>query len=674
MSDSGHSPTNAKAARRLREDASLETQKSSEPTARLPSGSPYQNPQVKTRRPAIPHFGCVVVLATSFLLCAGCSLLFLPDTIKTEVNCNEESTHRLVILSEPSNTSARENFAVGVEVENNGKLDPSYSQTITLRLIDPSSSSELQGTTSTQAVAGKAHFEELSINRSATGLQLEATADCAQSVRSNAFNIAPSAEAVKLAFLTQPHDIKAGDTFSNPIEVVALDESGRRDTDFSGRVNLRASQMDTFIYGRSAAFLASGSATFPNLAVLPGNRTDLQLLASTNGLKPGTSLKFDVLGTARYVDGREGIDTDNDCMDLTMPCQTPTHAALIAACGDTILIHGGIYLEPIQINRACAPNQPLKIRPWPQTGNPRIDTSGSSEDSIKIQGSSIMIQGLSVVGGNGIGIALLEPVENISVRACTVQNMGKEGIFLDTGEGHVIEDNEVVGSDLGGITVGRARQVQIRRNLVADSVEAGIHLRAGSHAIIQGNHLKGNNQGIQVFSSAEILNNRIHDCEKGIVTLLATGSIVNNTIVGNKTLGISITTGMGLDIRNNIIAHHKTGILDSIDHESTVEYNLFFENDIHCENFETTPCQNGIKGNITGRDPLFVDSPEGNENYYLSSPAGHYPAFEADASKMRSPGIDAADPDSDFSKESDENGQLRNLGAWGNTERASRSP
>ena len=73
-------------------------------------------------------------------------------------------------------------------------------------------------------------------------------------------------------------------------------------------------------------------------------------------------------------------------------------------------------------------------------------------------------------------------------------------------------------------------------------------------------------------------------------------------------------------------------------------------------------------------DPLFAD-PD-NDDYHLKSARGRWDSgtetWVTDA--VTSPCIDAGDPASDYSNEPDPNGGRVNMGAWGNTGQASKSP
>lgn len=80
--------------------------------------------------------------------------------------------------------------------------------------------------------------------------------------------------------------------------------------------------------------------------------------------------------------------------------------------------------------------------------------------------------------------------------------------------------------------------------------------------------------------------------------------------------------------------------------------------------------QTGV-GNVNA-NPLFADA--GNGDYHLRSAGGRYTTSGWVVDAVTSPAIDAGDPASDFSQESQPNGGRINLGAYGNTAHASRSP
>jgi hypothetical protein len=85
--------------------------------------------------------------------------------------------------------------------------------------------------------------------------------------------------------------------------------------------------------------------------------------------------------------------------------------------------------------------------------------------------------------------------------------------------------------------------------------------------------------------------------------------------------------------------------------------------------------ENGWSGDSNlGLDPLFVD-PDGDD-FHLQSQAGHWdPTRQVWVTDpVTSPCIDAGDPRTDWTVEPQPNGQRINVGAYGGTEEASRSP
>ncbi len=76
-------------------------------------------------------------------------------------------------------------------------------------------------------------------------------------------------------------------------------------------------------------------------------------------------------------------------------------------------------------------------------------------------------------------------------------------------------------------------------------------------------------------------------------------------------------------------------------------------------------------GNLS-ENPLFVDASGGN--FHLQSAGGSYKSGSFMADQASSPAIDTGNPNLGFSRETSPNGGRLNLGAYGNTNQASRSP
>jgi len=142
--------------------------------------------------------------------------------------------------------------------------------------------------------------------------------------------------------------------------------------------------------------------------------------------------------------------------------------------------------------------------------------------------------------------------------------------------------------------------------------------------------------------------------------------IMNNTIVHNRPNGLYLESTAtpfwgAVPILNNIIWENELYVTESV---WPSEYAIRF---------------NDIQGGWTGQgnfdvDPVFAD-PEGRD-YHLKSEAGRWDPDSKSwvADTVTSPCIDAGDPDAPVSQEPAPHGNRLNMGAYGGTAEASKSP
>ena len=160
------------------------------------------------------------------------------------------------------------------------------------------------------------------------------------------------------------------------------------------------------------------------------------------------------------------------------------------------------------------------------------------------------------------------------------------------------------------------------------------------------------------------------------------GSVVSNcTITGNGSYQI-YTGQSGVMLGNNIILANGANNYCVYENYALAEsdYNLFF-----ATNGAAVGYSGGIRATLTdwrsatdqdmnsqAADPLFVNAAGGD--YHLQSTASSYHngAWTADAAN--SPGIDMGNPSSSWTNEPMPNGSRVNLGAYGNTAQASKTP
>lgn len=169
----------------------------------------------------------------------------------------------------------------------------------------------------------------------------------------------------------------------------------------------------------------------------------------------------------------------------------------------------------------------------------------------------------------------------------------------------------------------------------------------------------GSGPGININGyDALIENNTIHG---------RSGDAINdNDLYSGAGGSDSACTGCQVTVRNNIITNNGVGIRDRTNgiNVFTSTYNLFNGN------------TGGNHVNVTSgtgnqtANPLYANAPT---DFHLQSQFGRWNGSTFVNDAQTSPGIDAGDPASDFSRETEDNGDRINVGRYGNTAEASRS-
>jgi len=221
----------------------------------------------------------------------------------------------------------------------------------------------------------------------------------------------------------------------------------------------------------------------------------------------------------------------------------------------------------------------------------------------------------------------------------------------------------------------------------------GIFCMDESKAVITNNTIVDNSaflDGGAIYvedSSPTITNNIIaHNSSLdsgGILTWYGTPSIINNTIVHNRPNGLYLgptpwtwEPDSSPPVLNNIIWENEIYLSWYV---SLEDYDIRFNNiqggfEIGGEEGgEEEGEEGGGEGNIDV-DPCFADP--GNRDYHLNSQAGRWdPSSQTWVQDdVTSPCIDAGQPETPIGSEPSPNGDIINMGAYGGTDEASKSP
>jgi parallel beta-helix repeat protein len=335
-----------------------------------------------------------------------------------------------------------------------------------------------------------------------------------------------------------------------------------------------------------------------------------------------------------------------------VPSEYATIQAAINACnnGDTVLVAAGTYYENI-----------------------------SMKNGVTVTGAGAAV---TTIDGGGNGHVVVFNLASGTISGFTITNSGHSPLYV------------------GGIFTSQCN-VRIENNIIVNN-NKGIILSSNSSAVIAGNQIINNTdifgRGIELSSSyATITNNVIAgNSYAGIYCDDSSPLIVNNTIYDNGHYGIRCNPISTQVIFNNIITHNEYGIMAMGGSESPVplleisyndvwnnsEANYWYEWAVVCyedpccvpdgasEPFEPQPGTGEIS-----TDPLFAN-PD-NDDYHLKSTAGRWnpnsQSWVTDA--VTSPCIDAGNPGCPLGDEpSDANNVRINMGAYGGTAEASKTP
>lgn len=240
-------------------------------------------------------------------------------------------------------------------------------------------------------------------------------------------------------------------------------------------------------------------------------------------------------------------------------------------------------------------------------------------------------------------------------------------------------NSTVNGNQRSGIVGSRAED-QIVDNAVYANWLYGIE----SYGLVQGNTVTQNDSGLYVRAGT-IMNNVVWcngtsgsgGCGIYVYERIAPATVLNNSVASTGGSGGGIKWDSDLaspgTIKNCIIAFNNDGSgVNAVNPAAapTVTYSDVFSN--LPGNFAGMTDPTGTNGNIS-LNPHFVKVELGR--LYLKSSGGHWaPNGTWIADNFNSPCLDSGDPASDFANEPIPNGGRANMGAWGNTDRASKTP
>jgi nitrous oxidase accessory protein len=248
-----------------------------------------------------------------------------------------------------------------------------------------------------------------------------------------------------------------------------------------------------------------------------------------------------------------------------------------ADTGDTIVVHGGVYRESLNITRSII----LEGR-----GHPLLD-GNSVGCAITLRADGARVSGFDIRTVRQTGIHILSRnniVENNTISGCLDGvrldrfgsnnithndiNNNTNGITLYASEGNIIESNNIRNNNINeesdcGIFLIYSTNNIIRKNDLKENGDCSVSLRSSSYNAIVGNNVTKNDwYGISLTESSN------------------KNMIADNNASDNNNAGIYLDSSRQNLIRGNVAAHNVQGIYLSYDsNDNTLEGNNVSNNE-----------------------------------------------------------------------------------------------
>jgi hypothetical protein len=338
-------------------------------------------------------------------------------------------------------------------------------------------------------------------------------------------------------------------------------------------------------------------------------------------------------GKVVYVDGTKGRDGARGTKQH--PWRTIQHALnRVSLDGGTIVVRDGTYAgENTWYRREGNPANPVTLRSFPGERVTLTGVEGEELPAIWIYGGGgIRVRGFDIAARAGDGIRI-EDAHDVEIVGCAVHNSGGQGIL-------------VVGT--GSKPPTGNRNVQLWANRFHDNGGAAIaqdpYWTKGDHGVYWG-AVSDNVDGIDHSTVGGVIaNNLFYNQPYG--RLLQIGSQVDGTIVTNNTFYRAFQpnrdAGDGVVfysepnqfatrnvlLVNNIISDNAHNGIDGSGQSELMRSNLVRDNLLwNNPDGDINRLDNGVPlftlgpGNITGKDPQFVDPSKLDFRLQARSPA-----------------------------------------------------
>ena len=473
--------------------------------------------------------------ATSGALTAGTSSGF---------TISPGSISQLAFTTQPSTTVAGVAISPAVQVavqDTFGNLVPTATNPITMAIFNNPGSSVLSGTSTRNAAAGVATFDNLSLNRVGTAYTLSASNSTGPGfATSGSFNI-NAGPAAGVGFVVQPPDTAPGVVMTPAVTVAVQDSQGNTVPGATNSITIAIQNNPSggTLAGTLTRNAVNGVAIFTGISI--NNFGIGYTLRATSGAFPQPVSSPFLIGTRRTVtntnDSGAGslrqVMTDANAgagkqlIEFSIPGSPPF---IIAPSSVLPTITNSVIID--------ATTQPGF------SGSPVIEITGKGLQ-ISASAPGCSVRGLAITGSSGIGIEILSGGNTIKGNRIGVSAngnpLGNQGVGIVVGSSNNL---------IGGPTA-------TDRNIVSVGGGDGIAV-SGANNIIQGNFV-----GTDANGGASNFGNSGH----GIFLTCRASGAANGTLVSDNVVSKNINNGISVrsvssacPIGNNTIQNNLIGL------------------------------------------------------------------------------------------------------------------
>ncbi|KFE70236.1 S8 family serine peptidase [Hyalangium minutum] len=237
-------------------------------------------------------------VATGYTLTASAD--GLTGTTSNAFAITPAAAAKMAILTQPSNTVAGTSITPAVEVTILDRFDNQTTSTanVTATLTGTPRGGTLSGTTTVAAVAGRASFGNLSVDKAATGYTLTLSSTGLTALETSAFDISAAApHHVLINPDRQPTDTEKNRVITPAVQATIYDRFGNVATQATTKVSaaLASNPKGATLRGTTSVNPVSGVATFSDLSINKEG-PNYTLIIGASGLRSDTSVGFDVTG------------------------------------------------------------------------------------------------------------------------------------------------------------------------------------------------------------------------------------------------------------------------------------------------------------------------------------------------------------------------------------------